>query len=136
MRILMVDDSESVRDLLGRFLRDVGEVDEACDGREAVDKFKVALEDGQGYDLVLLDILMPVMDGRRALAEIRGIERERGVEYIDEVRVLMVTAVDDEEAMLEAAFQGRTSGYIVKPLRKDDLMAKLKEMEIIIRDAF
>jgi len=136
MRILLVDDSDSVRDLMARFLRDVGRVDEAADGKQAVDMFTAALEAGQGYDLVLLDILMPVMDGRQALAEIRRIERAHAVEYIDEVRVIMVTAVDDEECMLEAAFQGRTSAYIVKPLRKKLLLDKLAEMEIITRDAF
>lgn len=131
MRILLVDDSDSVRNLLSRFLHDVGQVDEAHHGQEAVDMFKAALEDGQGYDLILLDILMPVMDGRQALAAIRRMEREYGVEYIDEVRVIMVTAVDDEECMLEAAFKGRTSAYIVKPLRKQELMDKLVEMDIL-----
>lgn len=136
MRILLVDDSDSVRDLMARFLRDVGHVDQACDGVEAVEKFKAALEADQGYDLVLLDILMPRMDGREALSAIRRLEREHGVEYIDEVRVIMVTAVDDEECMLEAAFQGRTSAYIVKPLRKRQLLDKLADMEIIARDSY
>ena len=135
MRILMVDDSVSVRDLLARFLREVGEVDQAGNGQEAVDMFQVAMRDKNPYDLVLLDILMPVMDGRQALTEIRRIEREHDVEYIDEVRVIMITAVDDEECMLEAAFQGRTSAYIVKPLRKQQLLDKLVEMEIISGDS-
>ena len=136
MRILLVDDSASVRALMARFLKDVGRVDQACNGREAVEMFTAALEEGQGYDLVLLDILMPVMNGREALSSIREAESEHGVEYIDEVRVLMVTAVDDEEYMLEAAFQGRASGYIVKPLRREQLLDKLAGMEIIARDAY
>ena len=44
------------------------------DGMEAVDAFMMALEDGEPYDLVCLDIMMPVMDGYQALMGIRNLE--------------------------------------------------------------
>lgn len=134
MRILIVDDSASVRDLMARFLRDVGQADQAGDGRAAVGMFKAALDAGQGYDLIIMDILMPIMDGHQALAEMRRLEQERGVEYLHEARVIMVTAVDDEESMLTSAFQGRSSAYLVKPVRKGRLLTKLREMEIVTGD--
>lgn len=51
-----------------------------CDGREAVTAFTEALDAGEPFDLICLDVMMPEMDGHTALASIRRIESEHGID--------------------------------------------------------
>ena len=63
-RILLAEDEASVRDFITRALRSVGhEVDAVTDGSEALTRLRTAPANGIRYDLLLTDILMPVMDG-------------------------------------------------------------------------
>ena len=70
MRILLAEDNFVTRKLMVAILSQYGECDVAVDGMEAVDAFLMALEDGKPYDLICLDIMMPVMDGFQALVGI------------------------------------------------------------------
>lgn len=67
MKILLAEDDFVTRKFMVGFLSKYGECDVTVDGMEAVDAFMMALEDGEPYDLVCLDIMMPVMDGYQAL---------------------------------------------------------------------
>lgn len=70
--ILVVDDVASNRKLISRMARNRHHhVDEACDGREAVDKVQAAMEDERPYDVILMDYEMPVLRGPDAVVEIR-----------------------------------------------------------------
>ena len=64
---------------------------------EAVDAFLMALEDGEPYDLVCLDIMMPVMDGYQALMGIRNLEKQNDIPKEKEVKVIMTTALNEEQ---------------------------------------
>ena len=68
MRILLAEDDFVTRKFMTNFLSKYGECDVTVDGMEAVDAFMMAMEDGEPYDLVCLDIMMPVMDVDQALA--------------------------------------------------------------------
>ncbi|MEO5339173.1 MAG: response regulator [Magnetococcus sp. MYC-9] len=131
MRILIVDDEPFNRMLLQQILKEVGECDLAVDGREAVEAFVIADEDGLPYDLVLLDIMMPEMNGQDALKSIRSYEREKGVVGAKETAIFMVTALDTETQVVEAFFKGRCTDYITKPVNKDRLFAKLQEYHLL-----
>ncbi len=73
-RILLAEDNDLNREIAGYLLQDAGaEVTEACNGREAVERF-AASEPG-GFDAVLMDVMMPEMDGLAATQAIRGMER-------------------------------------------------------------
>lgn len=74
MRILVVDDDYLGREILLSFLEEYGVCESACDGGEALDKFHAAHEAGMPYDLICLDVHMPVLDGNHVLAEIRKTE--------------------------------------------------------------
>ena len=78
LRILLAEDDFACRLLLQTFLSRYGECHIAVNGREAVDAFRAALDSGQGYDLICMDIMMPEMDGREAVRQIRAIEEARG----------------------------------------------------------
>ncbi len=127
MRILVVDDEPYNRMLLQQMLKPVGECDLAIDGREAVEAFMMALDEGQPYDLILLDIMMPEMNGQDALKSIRAYEQEQGVAGGNETVIFMTTALDTETQVVEAFFKGRCTDYLTKPIQREVLFDKLRE---------
>ena len=102
-RVLVVDDEPEAVELLREFLSAKGyEVITASDGDEALRKVKE-----ERPHLILLDILMPKMDGLEVLRQLRQIDKE--------VSVIMITAVN-EEAIGRQAMELGAFDYIVKPL--------------------
>lgn len=87
MKILLAEDDYATRKFMVSFLSQYGECDVTVDGMEAVDAFLMALEDEEPYDLVCLDIMMPVMDGYQALMGIRNLEKQKDVPKEREVKV-------------------------------------------------
>ncbi|MEW5725324.1 MAG: response regulator [Thermodesulfobacteriota bacterium] len=127
MKSLVVDDSDSARVVLENLLAPYGPCDQAADGRTGVEMFRRALDSGQPYDLVCLDIVMPEMDGQTALKEIRACEAARGLWAGREVKVLMTTVVDDPDQVLEALTEG-IEAYLVKPLGREKFIKALEEL--------
>ena len=85
--MLSVDDDEVNRRVVERHLEQFGcQVDSAEDGQQAVERFT------DGYDLILMDLLMPEMDGFQAAREIRQLEQRAGVGIVDRVRIVAITA--------------------------------------------
>jgi two-component system response regulator MprA len=115
MRILVVDDERPVRDALDRALRLEGyEVDLAPDGQEAL--LSLAR---RSIDAIVLDVLMPVMDG---LETCRALRRRD-----DKTPVLLLTArheVSDRVAGLDAG----ADDYLVKPFALEELLARLRAL--------
>ena len=127
MRILVVDDEPHNRTLLQHMLKALGECDLAVDGREAVEAFIMAFEEQHPYDLILLDIMMPEMNGQDALKSIRVFEQDKNVPGNQETVVFMVSALDTEMQVVEAFFKGHCTDYITKPINRDLLFSKIKE---------
>ena len=73
MKILIAEDDYASRNSIRNFLKQFGDCDITIDGMEASDAYLMALEDGNPYDLVCLDVMMPVMDGYQALESIDNI---------------------------------------------------------------
>lgn len=130
MRILLAEDDLLTRRFMVDFLSNYGECDAAVDGMEAVDAFLMALEDGEPYDLACLDIMMPVMDGYQVLRNIRDLERARGIEEEDQVKVIMTTALNGEENV-KMAFDLGCSVYSGKPINKEKFEQALIKLGLI-----
>ncbi len=79
MKILLAEDDFASRKFMDKYLSQYGECDATVDGEEAVNAYLMALEDEEPYDLICLDVMMPVMNGYQALEAIRKDEAERGV---------------------------------------------------------
>lgn len=131
MRILIVDDEPHNRTVLQFMLKSLGSCDQAVDGREAVEAFLMALDEGDPYQLILMDIMMPDMNGQDALKSIRAHERARGVDGAGEAVIFMVTALDTETQVVEAFFKGCCTDYLTKPVTQDRLFEKLKECHLM-----
>ena len=127
MRILLAEDDFATRKFMISFLSKYGECDVTVDGMEAVDAFMMALEDDEPYDLVCLDIMMPVMDGYQALMGIRNLEKERNISQDEGVKVIMTTALNDEQNVKMAFDLGCTiySGKPIDKARFEQAMQKL-----------
>ncbi len=131
MRILIVEDDFVSRQILETLLSPHGQCHTAVDGEEAVQSFRMAHKEGTPYDLICLDIMMPNMDGQEALKRIRGIEKEKGLKSPEEVKVVMVTALDDPKSVVEAYYRGGATSYIVKPIEKDKLLDEIRAFGLI-----
>jgi CheY-like chemotaxis protein len=112
--ILVVDDNEDLLETFAMILKRRGyEVQTACDGVDAVDKFKE-----QNFDVTLMDIVMPEMNGVDAFKKIREIQPEASI--------ILMTAYSDEELMQTAKEEG-VQLIIQKPIRIDKLIEMINE---------
>lgn len=125
MRILLAEDDFASRKFMDKYLSRYGDCDITVDGKEAVDAFIMALDEGEPYDLICLDVMMPVMDGYQALDEIRRIEKEQGIGTGRAVKIIMVTALN-EEKNVKRAFDMNCTAYSGKPIdiKKFDILLK------------
>ena len=99
MRILIVEDDFASRKFMMNFMSAYGDCDGTVDGMEAVEAYMMALEDKQPYDLICLDVMMPVMDGYQVLNTIRNMEKQRGIEGDDRVKIIMMTALNEKKKL-------------------------------------
>ena len=111
MKILIVDDEEMIRTVLCEYARLEGyEVDQADNGMLAIELCRK-----NDYDLVLMDIMMPKVDGFTATKEIRK---------FSDVPVMMLTARSDEMDKLYS-FELGVDDYVVKPFSSKEVMARI-----------
>ena len=130
MKILLAEDDFATRKFMLSFLSKYGECDVTVDGMEAVDAYLMALEDGVPYDLVCLDIMMPVMDGYQALVGIRNLEKERDIPQEKAVKVIMTTALNDE-SNVKMAFELGCTVYSGKPIDQERFEQAMKKLGLI-----
>lgn len=111
-RILIVDDEDRIRDMIKEYISREGYIiDEAADGAEALSLFKQ-----NKYSLIVLDIMMPKMDGWSVCREIRK---------TSQAPVIMLTARGEEYDKL-FGFEMGVDDYIVKPFSPKELLARIK----------
>lgn len=110
--ILVVDDDKEIAELVGIHLREEEyEVYKAYSGKEALKIFKQ-----ERIDLVILDVMMPVMDGNQVCSKIRDTSA---------VPIIMLSAKDAEMDVVSSLYQG-ADDYVTKPFRPMELMARVK----------
>ena len=115
-RVLIVDDEPFNVDVLEQELEDTDyELITASNGQEALDKIK-----SQQPDLILLDLMMPVLDGFAVLKEIKDDDALR------DIPVIIVSAASDSKSIVKGIKQG-ADDYITKPIDAESLKSKLKD---------
>ena len=130
MKILLAEDDFVTRKYMSNFLIKYGECDVTVDGMEAIEAFAMALDDKEPYDLVCLDIMMPVMDGYQALAGIRKLEKERRIPFENTVKIIMTTALN-EEKNIKKAFELGCTIYSGKPFDKERFEQALEKLGLM-----
>jgi len=129
VRILVVEDELTSRELLKVILEPYGRIDTVSDGVEAIKAYNMALAK-EPYDLICLDIMLPNMDGQQVLKGIRKIEGDKGILGPEAVKILMISALGDFENVTEA-FSSQCTSYITKPIDADKIVAELRNLELI-----
>ncbi|MDD6312103.1 MAG: response regulator transcription factor [Firmicutes bacterium] len=111
MKILVVDDEMKIRSIIRKYAEFEGyEVDEACDGMDAVSKCRI-----NKYDIIIMDIMMPELDGFSACREIRK---------TTDVPVIMLSARGEEYDKIHG-FEVGVDDYVVKPFSPKELMMRI-----------
>ena len=114
-RVLICDDESDIVSALRIYLESESiDVSEASNGKEALDL--MASPEGQDIQLILLDVMMPVMDGIRAMSEIRKISN---------VPIIMLTAKSEDADKVMGLTIG-ADDYVTKPFNPVELMARVK----------
>ena len=112
MKILIVDDEVKIREVVSEYAKASDyECDQASNGKDAIDKVR-----NNNYDCVILDIMMPELDGFSACKSIKAIKN---------VPIIMLSARQEEEDKLFSFGMG-VDDYVTKPFSPKELMARIK----------
>lgn len=122
MRILIVDDELVSRRKLEKIMANFGTCDTAENGDQAVTAVRRSLEAQTPYDMVLMDLIMPVMDGHEALKRIRTMEKEHEVRPGMETRIIVISSLEDQKNVCKAFFHGQATFYLTKPVNKEKVL--------------
>lgn len=132
MKILIVEDELISRQVMKKMLEKYGECDITVNGEEAVEIYKQGLEEGEPYNIIFLDIMMPKTDGYSVLKEIRNIEEYYEINVMERAVIVMTTALAESKNIIEA-FREQCSYYLVKPIEKlkiEEILNDIKKQVI------
>jgi two-component system chemotaxis response regulator CheY len=130
VRILIAEDDLVSRRFLSGFLSKYGECDIVVDGLEALDAFLISLQDGEYYDLICLDIMMPKVDGVKVLKTIRDLETQKGLLPEKRAKIIMTTALAEAD-YVKNAFEIGCEAYAAKPIDTVKFLDVMKKLGLI-----
>jgi len=130
LRILVLEDDASTCRLMQIFLDQIGECRIVSGGRTALDSFQSALDQGKPFDLLLLDIMVPEINGIDVLKKVRTIERSRGIHDRNRAKVIITSSLSDARNM-EQARSAESDGYLVKPVNRAKLFSTIRTMGLL-----
>ena len=131
MKVLIVEDDAVSRKMIEMLIKPLADkYDLAKEGLMALDFFNKSIDEENRYDLVLLDIMLPKMDGQTLLQKFRKKEKAKGIYGKSSCKIVMVSALGDAGNIMEA-FKNQCDGYLTKPYNKNNLIAELKKLELI-----
>jgi len=123
--ILMVEDNETNRVLLTEMLVKHAKCEEAIDGREGFKKYSEDFYSKKKYQVILLDIAMPNVDGIVLLRLIRENEDFYNIPEEDRIPIIIITA---HKERLDDAFELGCKDFILKPVDPDELISKIEKV--------
>ena len=119
VKVMVVDNSDVMREVLREAIENGGPftvIDEAADGAEAVE---IAQQMARSIDVVMMDMVMPNVDGVEATRRIKDIDPT--------IKVVFVTSVTQQERM-KPAIKAGADGYITKPFENETIVAAIKDV--------
>lgn len=131
MRMLIVEDELTSQKLFQMYLAPYGQCDHAENGNQALQAFTRAWEEGQPYQLICLDIMMPGMDGREVLKSIRKIEAEQRISERNRARIIMITVMQNKNATLDELVP-LCDAFLSKPVKKSHLLETIGKLGLLL----
>lgn len=129
MRILIAEDDYVNRRFLFKFFSQYGECDMVVNGEEAVKAFISSLEEHDPYEMICLDIMMPKLDGLKALKMISSIERDKEIKNNEISKKFVITALDNVKDV-QKAFELGCEVYVTKPINTEKLIEVMKKLNL------
>ena len=126
-KVLIVDDSMSVRESFLDILSPLATCQVAANGQEAINLIKLTQGIGDDFDIVIMDIIMPEKDGLTAVKEIRDYESLMGWSGHDALTILITTTLKDPSRVKVAQESCGADDYIAKPFTRETLLKALKK---------
>ncbi len=134
MRILIAEDDYVSRKFMIKFLSQYGDCDVTVDGMEAIEVFMMSLDEKRYYDLICLDIMMPEVDGIKALKTIRKLEVERAVPMENRAKIIMTTALNATDEIFDS-FESGSEAYSVKPIDTEKFKDVMSRLGLVFQNA-
>ena len=131
LKILLVDDSKSAQLKIHSILSKYGECDQAYNGVEALEYFTNSIQTNRLYDLVVMDVVMPEMDGFQAAKEILALEKKDNIPQEQRTKIVMLTSKADPKHMIKAQFEIGVTTYITKPFEEETLLETLRNLSLL-----
>lgn len=131
MKCLIVEDDRVSCRVLESMISNYGSSDVVANGENAVALFQEAHDANNPYDLILMDIVMPEVDGLQSVLAIRKIEEQLNVHWMQRVKIIMTTSLDDPCVVAKALLELDASSYLVKPISLKKLEDELRALQLI-----
>jgi two-component system chemotaxis response regulator CheY len=131
LRCLIVEDDELSRELLALQMEPYALCDQAENGLIGVERFTDALQAGHPYDLILLDIMMPEMDGLEAAKAIRAFEEKQGITIEKGVAIVVLSSLSTPQDVIQAYVAAQSAAHLVKPVQPEKLVKTLRKLDLI-----
>jgi two-component system, chemotaxis family, chemotaxis protein CheY len=131
MKCLIVDDEVFCREFVSTLLRSTAECHQASNGTEALEKYSSAQAGSEAFDLIILDIMMPGMNGHDAAKAIRALEKAQ--KPVKKVSIIMLTALNSTNDAMESFCQAQSAAYLVKPVSKEGLFNVISKLGLLNR---
>lgn len=130
LRMLVADNDQVSRRILGYFLKAYAEITEAADGDEAMRLYEQAEAEGRPFELIFLDNVMPGKQGPEVLEAIRAHEQKDPAKKAKPVPVIMVTGTASPQQVDRLQRLG-ISYYLLKPFEEEKLLRELRRLNLI-----
>lgn len=129
MKILIAEDDYVNRRFLFKFFSQYGDCDMVVNGEEAVTAVMFSVEEDEPYDLICLDVMMPKLDGLKALKMISSIEKEKHINQNKLSKKFVITALDNVKDV-EKAFELGCEVYVTKPINTAKLIEVMQKLKL------
>lgn len=131
MKCLIVEDDSVSSMAMEQMMKKYGRCQVVSDGSQAVEQFQQSHVEQDPYNLILMDIMMPEVDGLQAVLDIRKSEAAMGITYLHRVKVVMTTALTDPRTVMKALYEVDANSYLIKPIRAQKLEDELRALNLI-----
>ena len=131
MKCLIAEDISISAEILKRMMSRYATCDLAANGQEAIALFLEAHGSNSPYELILMDIMMPEIDGLKAVQFIREKEESMKIPLSQRVKVIMTTALDDPRTVIKALYESDANSYLTKPINARMIEEELRKLKLI-----
>jgi two-component system chemotaxis response regulator CheY len=129
-KILIIEDNPVALLLQRTIMSQFGICDSVSDGKKALELLTLSLEEKSPYDIILLDLVIPGIEGEEVLLSIRRLEDSKNIKGLERSKVIVVTSSNDTETLMDL-FRAETDAYIIKPLTKEKIEKEMRNLRLI-----